>query len=357
MGQNIKRAETMEMPSQHRSQGSSPPDTTEHAEEEEDEYTYDPEEVPYAEAYTGRQQQQYSGSSARYDSNETWGSNGEWMLSSGTNYTPISNVSNNSTIDDVQRALSALELASTGQQQYMGDYAPTGQSMHPPRFNPAHPPPLQAPGAPRYAPSPRGGNGNGNVSINNKLQLVTEFDGRKTPLGQTARSGGSGNGQYQQQQYQNQNQNENQQRDDRGQSSGGNAWEQRDRGVGRHSSNTNLQYGYQQGQHNKSGSGGAGVPNVPPIPTQYLHNNQGQGQGQTNRGFGAPQNATSNSTNASGHTSPQNFGQAAIDVPSLIAAKGYNPANFDIRPAFVIICLATCLFHSNQSLAFRRGTL
>ena len=154
----------------------------------------------------------------------------------------------------------------------------------------------------------------------------TDFDGRKTPLSQPQQRGGGG---YMQQQ-----------RDDRGQTPGGNSWDQqRDQGLRGRSSNPNMQYGYQQGTgHIKSGSGNGGgngsgaIPSVPPIPQQYL---QQQGQSAGGRpGLGV---ATSfNSTNQSppGQTAVQGFVSTPIDVPSLIATKGYNPSTFETRPPF-----------------------
>jgi len=163
------------------------------------------------------------------------------------------------------------------------------------------------------------------------MPVGTDFDGRKTPLSQQQQRGGSG---YMQQQ-----------RDDRGPALGGSGWDQqRDQELTGRASNPNLQYGYQQGtSHIKSGSGnGSGnggvgamgsVPNVPPIPQQYL---QQQGQGAGGRpGLGV---ATSfnNATNQSppGQTPVQGFVSTPIDVPSLIATKGYNPSTFETRPQF-----------------------
>ena len=152
----------------------------------------------------------------------------------------------------------------------------------------------------------------------------TDFDGRRTPLSQQQRGGG-----YVQQQ-----------RDDRGQAPGGNGWDQqRDQGLRGRGSNTNMNYGYQQGtSHTKSGNGnGSGnggigsVPSVPPIPPQYL---QQQGQGAGGRpGLGV---ATSfnNQTPPSQNPVQQGFVTTPIDVPSLIATKGYNPSSFDIHPQF-----------------------
>jgi hypothetical protein len=100
-----------------------------------------------------------------------------------------------------------------------------------------------------------------------------------------------------------------------------------------------MQHGYQQGGHIKSASGGNSggsgspnsIPSVPPIPQQYLQ--QGGQAGRPGPGvatnFGNNANAMPNNQNPA-----QPFINTPIDVPSLIATKGYNPANFDIHPQF-----------------------
>lgn len=98
-------------------------------------------------------------------------------------------------------------------------------------------------------------------------------------------------------------------------------------------SNNNL-HDLHQGKN-----GSPGVPNMPSIPTQYL-NNQGQAPrlgttqpsgnsgGQPQGGRGSAQGSTQGPPSDSIITSP-------IDVPTLIATKGYNPVDFDTRPLFV----------------------
>lgn len=219
-----------------------------------------------------------------------------------------SGFSTSGTIDDVQRALSALELAGNNggipqTQMYSGTY---GQSIHPPRFNPTHPPPNQGPGMRNNGNGNDGGNGNGGQ----KLQLVTDFDGRRTPLSQTIAAGV-----YQQQYSQAQ----------LGQQQGA-SWDPKERGLATRTSNPNLQYGYQQGGHGKSASSSS-VPSVPAIPQQYLQQQQSRG-GTSYSQMGQQQGQNS------GQTPSQPFVNTPVDVPSLIAAKGYNPQTFDTRPAF-----------------------
>ncbi len=202
------------------------------------------------------------------------------------------------------------------------------RSFTPPRFNPNQ-------GAlQQQSTGSRGNSGNGNYIANggngNRLASGPEFDGRKTPLSQPQRG-------YPQQQYQ--------QRDERN-------WDQNEQSLRGRASNPNMQYNYQQGgSHMKSASassssGGAlgssgSVPSVPPIPQQYLQQPP-SGQGNQNQGgrpglgvatsFNNP--ASSSPVIPSGQTPVQPFANTPIDVPSLIATKGYNPATFETRPQF-----------------------
>ncbi|KAJ3513752.1 hypothetical protein NLJ89_g2780 [Agrocybe chaxingu] len=111
MNTGLKRSGTLQAPMPTHSQNSTPPDTSEQAEEEE-QYAYEAEDTSnYEDEYYARQQQQqqqqqqYSGNSIGRSS--PWSSGNEWRsgYASGGN-------GNVGTVDDVQRALSALELAS-----------------------------------------------------------------------------------------------------------------------------------------------------------------------------------------------------------------------------------------------------
>ncbi|RDB20982.1 YTH domain-containing family protein 1 [Hypsizygus marmoreus] len=299
----LKRSGTLQAAGPVSSQNTTPPSTSEGAEE--DEYPYEVEDASvYEEEYTSVQYQQYSGQQGQYAGSpigrqSPWAPGNEWRTAGGSGFTGGNGGSQNATMDDVQRALSALELNQAGASQMYqgtGNYQ-TGQSAHPPRFNPTHPPPAQAPGM-------RGGNsGNGNRG----LQLNTDSEGRRTPS-----QGGSGF----QQQYQ-------QQQDNRGGSGG--SWDNRDRILGTRTSNPNLQYGYQKG--------GQGIPSVPAIPQQYLQQQQQQPR-MGSSGSPFSQTGGQQQGGASGQASGQPFVSAPIDVPSLIATKGYNPTNFDTRPQF-----------------------
>ncbi|KAJ4475722.1 YTH-domain-containing protein [Lentinula aciculospora] len=279
---SLKRAGTLQTPLPT---NNTPENAAAGGEEEEYEYTYAMEDPAVYDTYDT-----YSagGPTSPLGRSSPWGSTGSSSGSAGdwrTSGVPAGN----SAIDDVHRALSSMDITGSGAP------ASFGQSAHPPRFNPTHPGPTQAPGI-------RGGNGNGG----NK----TDYDGRKTPISQA-------------QSYH---------------ASGGN-----DSLSGR-VSNPNLQYAYNQHQKNpSSGSAGSGerIPNVPLIPTQYLQQNQQQqlqGNQQPRLGVATsfvggqgPQGQIRD--NPAGQHASQGFG-APIDVSSLIATKGYNPSTFDIRPNF-----------------------
>ncbi|GBE81736.1 YTH-domain-containing protein [Sparassis crispa] len=215
--------------------------------------------------------------------------------------------SGNGGIDDVSRALSALEI----NQQYgnMGNFQ-QGQSSHPPRFNASQT--MQVGGM---------RNGGSNSGPARKLQLNTDVDGRSTPTAQGSVQSASayippiGHGVS------------SGQRGDRGEEHHGN----------RRASQPSLHNVY-QGQSGKIGSGGnGGIPSVPPIPSQYL--NQGPRLGVVSP---AGSTGTQSSQSASrGHGrndsqggSNEGYIGSPIDVPTLIATKGYNPVDFDTRPLF-----------------------
>ncbi|KAJ3920861.1 YTH-domain-containing protein [Lentinula edodes] len=277
---SLKRAGTLQTPLPVNN-------TPEHAvaggEEEEYEYTYAMEDPA---AYESYDTYGAGGPTSPLGRSSPWGSTGSSSGSAGDWRTPGGPAVSNA-IDDVQRALSNMEISGSGAS---GSF---GQSAHPPRFNPTYQGPSLAPGM-------RGGNGNGN---NNRV----DYDGRKTPISQA-------------QSYH---------------ASGGN-----DTITGR-VSNPNLQYAYNQHQKNPSGGSGERIPNVPLIPSQYLQQNQQQqlqGNQQPRLGVatsfvGGQNQQGQNRDIPAGQNTTQAFG-APIDVSSLIATKGYNPSTFDIRPSF-----------------------
>ncbi|EMD38199.1 hypothetical protein CERSUDRAFT_64463 [Gelatoporia subvermispora B] len=234
----------------------------------------------------------------------------------------------NAGIDDVSRALSALEIS----QQYGNNGGNYQQG--PPRFNPPQSQQMQG---------VRSGSGGSNGG-SRKLQLVTDLDGRGTGQPQGAVQSASayvppiGHGMGQSSQSA-QGQRSNNEREDQSQqghrdraftASGTSNWDQKERLLNGRASNTSLHNLYQTQQGKLGGNGNGGIPSVPPIPAQYL--NQGQ----------APRLGSSVSSSSQGHSRGQSsqggsldgFITSPMDVPTLIAAKGYNPVDFDTRPLF-----------------------
>lgn len=303
----LKRSGTLQATLHPHSQASAvPPNTNEQAEEEEYAYEND-DNAAYEEEYYNQQQQQQQ-QQQQYAQNpmgrsSPWSSANDWRQGYGN-----ANNNGNAAIDDVQRALSALEIASNQApglsmpQASYGNYQQQGQPTAPPRFS-------TTPSGSGYR---NGGNANFTNAGANANNRGNDFDGRKTPQSQQ-RGGFNQQG-----------------RDDRN-------WDQQN--LHTRSSNPNLQYGYQQGGHMKSASGGNSggsgspnsIPSVPPIPQQYLQ----QGAQGGRPGVGVATNFTNNANSVPTNQSPaQPFVNAPIDVPSLIATKGYNPANFDVHPQF-----------------------
>lgn len=246
---------------------------------------------------------------------------GEWRAQVGGN-----TAYNNGGIDDVSRALSALEIG----QQYGN--VQQGQSVHPPRFNPSHPPPVQAPGM-------RGGNGNGNGS--RKLQLVTDVDGRNNQGVQSASAyvPPIGHGQPGQQanrdEQQGQQQGHPHSRDRAFTASGGAPWDNKERLLVGRASNPSLQQLYQQGK--LAENNGQNIPSVPSIPAQYLNQAQAPRLGASGAVASLANQGAQGVNQGQGNQNAgvDTFLGSPIDVPTLIATKGYNPVDFDTRPAFV----------------------
>ncbi|KAI0707766.1 YT521-B-like domain-containing protein [Earliella scabrosa] len=282
---------------------------------------YDDESVRADEDSYFQQTGQYPGSPMGRSS--PWSTpGGEWRAQMGGNGAAYNNAASNAGIDDVSRALSALEIG----QQYGN--VQQGQSVHPPRFNPSHPPPVQAPGM-------RGGNGNGS----RKLQLVTDLDGSN---GQAVQSASAyvppiGHGQPGQQANRNEQQGQQQghphQRDRAFTASGGAPWDNKERLLVGRSSNPSLQQLYQQGK--MADGNGQNIPSVPSIPPQYLNQAQAPRLGASgSAGNVAGQGGQQGANQGQGNAGLETFLNSPIDVPTLIATKGYNPVDFDIRPAF-----------------------
>jgi len=183
-------------------------------------------------------------------------------------------------------------------------------------------------------PGIRSGANNGNAGVSRKLQLVTDLDDRKQPSGGNPGSISAsayvppvGHGYSQQPGQQQRGVNDH---DDHAFTATG-SWDQKERILSGRASNPNLHYAYAQ-----QGSTGQGIPNVPPIPTQFL-NQPGIGV-QARLGVNTPGQGQP----TLGGAQSQAFMASPIDVPTLIATKGYNPSNFEIRPAFVSPVLMLC---------------
>ncbi|KAI0748493.1 YT521-B-like domain-containing protein [Daedaleopsis nitida] len=237
---------------------------------------------------------------------------GEWRAQMGGNGIAYNNVGSNAGIDDVSRALSALEIS----QQYGN--VQQGQS----------------------APGMRGGNGNGS----RKLQLVTDLDSANNqavqsasayvpPIGHGTQQGLAGqqvNREGQQQQHQPH------QRDRAFTASGGTPWDNKERLLVGRASNTSLQQLYQQGK--MADGSGQNIPSVPSIPPQYLNQAQAPRLGASGSAASlAGQGSQGPGVNQGGGNQGggvETFLNSPIDVPTLIATKGYNPVDFDTRPSF-----------------------
>ena len=311
------------------------------------------------------QTQGYSGSPI---GKSPWNTPKEWR--GGNTAGGANNGANNgngasATMDDVQRALSALELSASGAssrgtpQLVQGNNA--SGAAQPPRFT------NQASAGMR-APIPVGSG----LRTSADLRLVTEFNaqmaasslyqstqvqqnvggqgfqgpfsaaayvppighgapgqsGSKGPMGNTGRGGQIGNEQGQAGQTQ-----------ERAATASGVMWDQKDRVLGSRSSNPNLQYQQQQGGQGWNNSGG---PPVPTIPAQYLQQQQQQQQQQAALRLGSVANyggalgpeTNNNASQPSINPGAPGYVGSPVDVPTLIATKGYNPTNFEIRPTF-----------------------
>jgi hypothetical protein len=274
----LKRAGTITNPlPPHAQQDPSPPESLEQAEP--DDNAQEPEDTPSYDEYLKQQQQQFPSNPA---------------LSTPLSWTPTYSSGNGSTaIDDVQVALTTLAIANNG--------APTpgyaqyqSPQVQPPRFT--TPQQHQSTGS-------RGSNG----GYQHNGGRGSDYDGRKTPISQRG-------GNIQQQQYA------------QGDQSG--SWNQKDQYLRGSTSNPNLRYGYQQNVGHTKTSSGSAVPSVPPIPPQYLQ----QGNQVNRQGLGIA--AGFNDAPSDPPPPVQPFLDAPIDVPTLVATKGYNPGQFDTRPPF-----------------------
>lgn len=247
----------------------------------------------------------------------------EWRSSGGTSGLVAPQPNNGGSIDDVQRALSSLDINNQAQ-TYSAVALSGSQSNHPPRFNPNQSQPSQQLAGLRSA-APNDDDG----SNSRKLQLVTNLEERGgqlagssagpvsasayvPPIGHGLPQTSTSTGQQQR--------GSTGEHDDRAFTASG-TWDQKERVLHTRSSNPNINYGYNtQQQQGKA----QGIPNVPAIPTQFLNQQQNLRLG-LNTQLG----------NLGVMPAQPGILTSPIDVPTLVATKGYNPPNFDTRPAFV----------------------
>ena len=261
-------------------------------------------------------------------------------------------------MDEVSRALSTLELTQTYQPS--GSYQP---SQGPPRFNTQQQHNLRR-GSQSGTTTPGLPNNPGNG--NRKLNLVADANdgrgGQGLPQGVVNPSSTSaymptmGHGLAQREHSDLHGQGdtgfssggERHQRDRALTASSAGQREQRERVLVGRSSNPNLSGSYRSG----GGNGGSnGIPNVPPIPPQFLisqgqaprlgqnQNNFGAvgagGGGQIDQNQGGSVNGNGAGPNSQFPIRSENLITTPVDIPTLLATKGYNPVEFDIKPPCV----------------------
>ena len=269
----------------------------------------------------------------------------------------------NASMDEVSRALNTLELNQTYQPS--SSYQP---SQGPPRFNLNHPSAQQQNlrrGSQSGTSTPGLPNNQGNGG--RKLNLATDIGDGRGGHGLSQGIGGPasasayiptiGHGLTQREHSDTRGQagnglsgsGERPQRDRALTASSAGQWEQKEKVVVGRSSNPNLSGSYRGGN-----GGNNAIPIVPPIPPQFL-SNQGQaprlGQNQNNFGVvgggsgngqhgqnqgGVNGNGSGMSTSATQFpVGSENLITSPVDIPTLLATKGYNPVEFDLKPVCV----------------------
>ena len=246
----------------------------------------------------------------------------EWRPSGG-NAILVGSNNGGSAIEELQRGLSSMDINN----QYSTAAFSGAQSNHPPRFNPNQPQQFTA----------LRGTAQNDSDASRKLQLVTNLDERGNqiagnssgPVSASAYVPPIGHPQSTGQQ----------QRGGTGEPNdhaitAAGSWDQKERILHTRTSNPNISFGSNAQQQQQKGQG---IPSVPPIPSQFLQANQQQNfrlglNTQLGGGIG-------------GLGAQPGILTSPIDIPTLIANKGYNPQNFDTRPPFVrhvfyVLCFA-----------------
>ena len=332
---NLRRSGTLQaqMERPHAASNASPPSPVDNEEDFNDEERFNNEEYQYA--LLQQQQQQQSAlkqAAGHYTPGNDVGRHSPWSMGANANsnwgygagISAGSTTDSQSSLDDVQRALSSLEISNTGLVQGQSFNGNGNQGFLPPRLN-------QQGGAIGQASSirrPDVGAANGLNDGNNLNVGLTQRAGGKLQLNTTdidvgLKSGpssastnvptiGHGFGQR------------------RGSNASG--WgDAEKRPLSARSSNSNLQY-------SARGYDASSLPPNPPIPAQYLNQQDTPVQGGRVGGT-TPFTQNQQGSLAIGLQQQQQQQQqqfiSPIDVPTLISAKGYNPSSFDCRPAFV----------------------
>jgi hypothetical protein len=199
---------------------------------------------------------------------------------------------------------------------------PGAQPTHPPRFNPNQPQ--------QFAALRSAASNDSDGSASRKLQLITNLDERGNqlpgsssgPVSASAYVPPIGHGHVLPQSTGQQQRAGTGETDERAFTASG-TWDQKERVLHTRTSNSNINHGSNTQQQQSKAQG---IPSVPPIPAQFLQANQQQN---SRLGLNMQTNNLGVVGAQPGHlTSP-------IDIPTLVATKGYNPQNFDTRPAFV----------------------
>ena len=338
MAVNLRRSGTLQAQIErpHAASSASPPSPLDNEEDFQEEERYNDNEYHYTLLQQQQQQQgnAYNQSSGNYTPTSSLGRNSPWSVSSNANEWKYGGTNNGSSaIDDVQRALSALELSGASPSQQNQNFANggAGHSTLPPRLNQHGAPIGQGSGIRRNDNGIGNGHGNGSgfgsgvgVGQRDKLSLNTDIDSGSIKSGPSSAgtnvpSVGHGHGFTHVQ---------------RG-SNASDPWEQKERVLAPRTSNPNLQYAA-RGNYDASG-----LPPNPPVPSQYLNQQDAQTQGiRLGLGSGFGQNVSGQTQGLVTPTLQQvtpGLITTPLDVPSLIAAKGYNPATFDCKPAFVSV--------------------
>ncbi|KAI9507363.1 YTH-domain-containing protein [Russula earlei] len=273
-------------------------------------------EEGYFDRQVSNQSQQYPPTSPTNRSPWSTPSN-EWRPSGG-NANLVASNNGSTAIDEIQRGLSSMDISSQSQGYSAAAFTGT-HSNQPPRFSPNQPQ--------QFATLRGAATNDSDGGAARKLQLITNLDeGANQPAGNSSGSVSASAyvppiGYGQPQSTAQQQRGATGETDERAITASG-TWDQKERVLHTRSSNPSINYGSNTQQQQQKAQG---IPSVPPIPAQYLQANQQQNPR-------LDLNTQMGGLNVLGAqpgilTSP-------IDIPTLIATKGYNPQSFDTRPAF-----------------------